>query len=54
MCVCVCVCVCGDRKAVRTFLHKRFHKDPVVRQIELRNPGVFGSNHAPFLLSMGT
>lgn len=43
-----------DRKAVRTFLHKRFRKDPVVRRIERRSPGVFGSNHAPFLLSTAT
>ena len=39
-----------DRKAVRNFLQKRFRKDPLVRQIELRSPGVFGSNHAPFFL----
>jgi len=37
-----------DRKAVRTFLQKRFRKEPVVRQIERKNPGVFGSSHAPF------
>ncbi len=37
-----------DRKAVRTFLQKRFRKEPVVRQIERNNPGVFGSSHAPF------
>jgi hypothetical protein len=40
-----------DRKAVRSFLQKRFRKDPLVRKIELRSPGVFGSNHAPFLLA---
>ena len=39
-----------DRKAVRGFLQKRFRKDPLVRKIELRSPGVFGSNHAPFFL----
>ena len=39
-----------DRKAVRNFLQKRFRKDPLVRPIELRSPGVFGSNHAPFFL----
>ena len=44
---------CGwDRKAVRGFLQKKFRKDPLVRKIELRSPGVFGSNHAPFFLSM--
>ena len=43
-----------DRKAVRSFLQKRFRKDPVVKKIEQRNPGVFGSNHAPFLFSMAT
>jgi hypothetical protein len=43
-----------DRKAVRSFLQKRFGKDPLVRKIERRNPGVFGSNHAPFFLSMAT
>lgn len=43
-----------DRKAVRGFLQKRFRKDPLVRKIELRSPGVFGSNHAPFFLSMTT
>jgi hypothetical protein len=39
-----------DRKAVRSFLHKRFRRDPLVRKIERRSPGVFGSNHAPFFL----
>ena len=39
-----------DRKAVRNFLQKRFRRDPLVRAIERRSPGVFGSNHAPFLL----
>lgn len=37
-----------DRRHVRDFLQKQFRKDPLVRPIELRNPGVFGSNHAPF------
>jgi hypothetical protein len=40
-----------DRKAVRSFLQKRFRKDPLIRKIERRSPGVFGSNHAPFLLA---
>ena len=40
-----------DRKAVRSFLQKRFRKDPLVRKIERRSPGVFGSNHAPFFLN---
>lgn len=39
-----------DRKAVRNFLQKRFRRDPLIRAIERRSPGVFGSNHAPFLL----
>lgn len=38
------------RKAVRIFLQKEFRKDPQIRKIELRNPGVFGSNHAPFFV----
>ncbi|NNK58254.1 MAG: radical SAM protein [Desulfofustis sp.] len=42
------------RKAVRGFLQKRFRKDPLVQNIERRSPGVFGSNHAPFFLSMTT
>lgn len=37
-----------DRKHVRRFLQKQFRKDPLIRAIDLRNPGVFGSNHAPF------
>jgi len=37
-----------DRRRVRTFLQKEFRKDPLIRPIDLRNPGVFGSNHAPF------
>jgi len=39
-----------DRKTVRGFLQKRFRKDALIRMIERRSPGVFGSNHAPFLL----
>lgn len=39
-----------DRKAVRTFLTRRFRKDEVIRKIEQNQPGVFGSNHAPFLI----
>ncbi len=39
-----------DRKKVRAFLQKRFRKDPLINAIEIRSPGVFGSNHAPFLL----
>lgn len=39
-----------DRKAVRTFLQKRFRKDARIRKIDQRNPGVFGSNHAPFFV----
>ena len=38
-----------DRKKVRTFLQKDFRKDTLIREIERRSPGVFGSNHAPFL-----
>lgn len=38
-----------DRRAVRDFLQKRFRRDPAVRKIEQRSPGVFGSNHAPFM-----
>lgn len=37
-----------DRKRVRHFLQKQFRKDPLIRPIDQRNPGVFGSNHAPF------
>ena len=39
-----------DRKSVRDFLQKRFRRDPLIKTIERRSPGVFGSNHAPFLL----
>lgn len=39
-----------DRKKVRAFLQKRFRKDPLINAIEIRSPGAFGSNHAPFLL----
>ncbi|MGI9536274.1 MAG: B12-binding domain-containing radical SAM protein [Desulfocapsaceae bacterium] len=39
-----------DRKMVRGFLQKHFRKDALIRKIERRSPGVFGSNHAPFLL----
>ena len=38
-----------DRRQIRNFLQKRFRKDPLIRPIELRSPGVFGSHHAPFL-----
>lgn len=38
-----------DRKHVRNFLQKKFRKDPLSRPIDLRSPGVFGSNHAPLL-----
>jgi len=37
-----------DRKHVRIFLQKQFRKDPLIRAIDIRNPGIFGSNHAPF------
>ena len=39
-----------DRKTVRNFLDKQFRKDPCIREIDRRNPPVFGSNHAPFLV----
>lgn len=40
---------CGwDRRRVRDFLHRRFRRDSLIRPIELRNPGAFGSSHAPF------
>lgn len=42
-----------DRKKVRIFLQKRFRKDPLINQIDKRNPGPFGSSHAPFLIGTG-
>ncbi len=36
------------RKAVRTFLQKHFRKESLIRPIQRKNPGVFGSSHAPF------
>ncbi len=39
-----------DRKAVRAFLQKRFRRDPLINAIEKRNPGPFGSSHAPFFV----
>jgi len=39
-----------DRRAVRTFLQKCFRRDPLINAIVRRNPGTFGSNHAPFFV----
>ncbi len=39
-----------DRKTVRNFLQKRFRRDPLINEIDKRNPGPFGSNHAPFFI----
>lgn len=39
-----------DRGRVRRFLDGEFRKNPVVREIILRDPPVFTSNHAPFFL----
>lgn len=38
------------RKAVRSFLSRRFRKDELIRKIVQNQPGVFGSSHAPFLI----
>ena len=39
-----------DRGRVRRFLDGEFRKNPAVREIILRDPPVFTSNHAPFFL----
>jgi hypothetical protein len=44
-----------DRLRVRHFLDRRFKRHPAIREILLRDPPVFTSNHAPFFsLSSGT
>ena len=40
----------GNRGKVRRFLEGEFRKNPVVREIILRDPPVFTSNHAPFFV----
>lgn len=37
-----------NRKEVRTFLDKRFKKEPAITAILKRDPPIFSSNHAPF------
>ena len=38
------------RKAIRTFLDKEFKRHPAIIPILQRDPPIFTSNHAPFML----
>jgi len=39
-----------SRLKVRTFLSRSFTRDPTIREILLRTPPLFSSNHAPFVV----
>jgi hypothetical protein len=42
------------RREVRAFLDKEFRRHPAIRQILLRQPPLFTSNHAPFFIPDGS